>query len=154
MTQVAASAWWIENLWSGHHEPNRAVKISNASCGVRRTVTAFRTGSTYGPMSSTFATLRLLPERLERLAPELVEVTPELDEPFHFHLVDPPRSFFARSDESGAFEHLEVLRDRRPRDPQSLRQLADGLRSLAQLLEDLQPGRVRQRRQCLSVSHN
>src|SRR5262245_28954486 len=145
MPHVAASAWWIENICSGHQVPILPVKISNASAGVRFTVTDLRTGSRYGAMLSTLPMLsprgrlavRLLRERREGVLPEPVQVLPQLLQAAHLDAEDPARPFLPGPHEPRSLEHLQVLGDRRAGHVEPLREPPHRLRPAPQPLEDL-----------------
>ena len=65
--------------------------------------------------------------------------------------VDAPCSARGVHNEARLLQHLQVLRDRRPRDRHLAGELAHGLGPLGEALEDRAPGRVGQGRQRLSL---
>jgi hypothetical protein len=84
----------------------------------------------------------LVPEGLEHVRPQLIEVVLERDEAADLGPVDPPGPLGTRADEPGAREHLEVLGDGGTRNRQASREVPDRLRTVTQSFEDLPPGRV------------
>lgn len=81
-------------------------------------------------------------ERTERILPERVEEGPDARETGGVEGEVVAGALPVLPDQSGRFEHLEVLRDRGPADWNTVRQLADGQRLASQLLDERQPRRV------------
>jgi hypothetical protein len=67
--------------------------------------------------------------------------------------IDAPRAVAAGRHEAGAFEHAQVLGDRRAGHVEPCREAPDGLRALAQLLEHGPAGRVGEGLDRSCVSH-
>ena len=86
-------------------------------------------------------------ERGKRLIPQLRKVIPQQRQPFGIQFINPPRPLPPVAHQPRPFQHLQVLRNGRPRYRQSRRQLIHRLRMVAQHFEDRQPRRVAQRRQ-------
>ena len=70
-------------------------------------------------------------------------------------LVDATRSFGPVADETGGFQDLQVLGDRRPAHRQAAGQFADGAGSARQPFEDRPAGRIGERgKRAWFVSHD
>ena len=90
----------------------------------------------------------------EDVVPESFEVLAQLAETFDLDAIDASRALRASSNEPGTLEHLEVLRDRGPRDVQPVGELSHRLSPSPQALEDRTPSRIRECRDRSFVSHD
>ncbi len=157
----------------------RLVKMSKASCGVRRTTTDFLMGldrcltlsisamlpppSLRYPSSTARrplwgrshrrATIRLGLEGFEHVVPEAIQVAAELLQTVELHAVDPTRALPTRADQTRPLEHLEVLRYGGTRDMQSFSEPTHRLRAAPEPLEHFASGRISQRLEHSTVSH-
>ena len=84
-------------------------------------------------------------ERLQCHFPELVEVFTQRRERRRIELVDSTRALGTVDHESGSLEHLEVLRDRGPRDAESARNARNRKGTGAELGEDAASGGIAER---------
>jgi hypothetical protein len=64
-----------------------------------------------------------------------------------------PRPVLPFSHQTRLLQDPEMLRHRRPADGQSGRDLSDSPGASAELFENRPPGRIRERLQCVCVSH-
>ncbi|HEY8508955.1 MAG TPA: hypothetical protein VIL32_11400 [Steroidobacteraceae bacterium] len=90
----------------------------------------------------------------ERFAPELIEPPAQLSEAMGIDVVDATRPFGTVRDESRLLQYFQMLRDRRPAHRHQLRDLTDGARSRAQLLEHLPAGGICKGCKGLFVRHD
>ena len=85
----------------------------------------------------------LLPEGVERVGPEPVEVLAQRVEAAGVQGIEPPCSFGPVDDEAGELQDAKVLGDRRPADRKPAGKLADGLGPVEEARQNGLPGGIR-----------
>ena len=86
--------------------------------------------------------LHLLLKRLERDAPELIEIGPQGRKAGGVKLIDPPCALGTVSDQARLFEHTQMLRDRWTADGELFGELADSQGPVQKMVNDGAPGWV------------
>src|SRR5262249_41516614 len=92
--------------------------------------------------------------RRQCLAQKLAEPLAQRAEPVGVDVVDAPGALGPVRHQARLLQHLEMLRYRRAADRKSARDRADRLGSELEPLEYPAAGRIGQRRQCRTVSHD
>jgi hypothetical protein len=138
----------------GHHVSNPRVKTSNARAALVFTVIVFRTGASVASIApgtvviarrpSSWLFRRLL-EGGKGMVPEPIEIRAHRLDARGIERVDPPVADRAVSDELGALQDSQVLRDCRAGHREIARKLADRQGTVEQAFEDRASRRVAKR---------
>jgi hypothetical protein len=92
-------------------------------------------------------------ERLERVAPETIQIATKVLEPAALDAVEPPRALALRAHEPSALEYAQMLGHRGAGDAKSARDPPDSQGAAPEPLEDEAAGRIGQSLDRLLVSH-
>src|SRR5690606_17031389 len=139
-------------------------KTSNARAGTTATRTLLRTGAMFRARDilnsfrfcirvGRFVLFDLGLECCERTFPDMFEPSVQHDKAVRVDVVVAQRALGPVRHETGILQHLEVLRYRRAAYRHVSRDLADGARPGAEVLEHFTAGRIRKGSQRVFVSH-
>jgi hypothetical protein len=92
-------------------------------------------------------------ERLERVAPETIQIATKILEPAALDAVEPPRTLALCAHETSALEHAQMLGYRGAGDSEPARDPPDSQGAAPEPLEDEATGRIGEGLDRLLVSH-